>query len=88
MPGQNLTRDEARTRAELLVVDAHRVDLDVSGAADRPTFPVTSTITFTCRQPGASTFLDFIGPSVEALLVNFHDALPVEAEGLAAAASH
>jgi len=70
MPGQNLTRDEARTRAELLVVDAHRVDLDVSGAADRPTFPVTSTITFTCRQPGASTFLDFIGPSVEEIVLN------------------
>lgn len=32
---------------------------------------------------------DITGPSVEALLVNFHDALPSEAEGLAtAAASH
>ena len=70
MPGENLTRDEARTRAALLDVESHRVELDLSGAASEATFPVTSTIVFTCAEPGAGTFLDFVGPSVEEIVLN------------------
>ena len=29
MPGTNLTRDEARTRAELLDIESYTVDLDL-----------------------------------------------------------
>ncbi|MDO5629745.1 MAG: aminopeptidase N [Mobilicoccus sp.] len=71
MPGENLTRDEAAERAGLVEITAQRVDLDISGASDASStsFPVTSTIQFECRRPGASTFLDFIG-DVEEIVLN------------------
>ncbi|WP_040162079.1 aminopeptidase N [Mobilicoccus massiliensis] len=72
MPAENLTRDEARARSELLEVTAHRVELDLTGATDphEATFPTSSRIEFTCRRPGASTFVDFVGPSVEQIVLN------------------
>ena len=53
MPGKNLTRDEARRRAELLEVESYRVSLDLGNAADlsAPTFTYTSTIRFACAEP-------------------------------------
>ncbi len=68
MPGTNLTREEAATRSALVTVDRHEVELDVT-TSDR-TFATTSTITFTCTRPGAETFLDFVGESVESITVN------------------
>ena len=55
---ENLTRAEAADRAVLL--DSHRyvVDLDLSGS--EATFPVTTTVTFSCATPGATTWLDHI----------------------------
>jgi aminopeptidase N len=72
MPGKNLTRDEARRRAELLEVDSYRVSLDLGNATDlaAPTFLSTSTIGFSCAEPGASTFLDLIAPSVRSITLN------------------
>ena len=37
MPGENLTRDEARERAELLTVSAYEVSLDVTASATTKT---------------------------------------------------
>ena len=59
MPGTNLTREEAATRAALVTVQSHDVDLDVTTGPE--TFSTRSTIRFTCRRPGAETFLDFVG---------------------------
>ena len=68
MPGTNLTREEAATRAALVTVVTHDVELDVTRGPE--TFATRSTIRFTCSEPGAETFLDFIGGSVESVTVN------------------
>ena len=65
MPGTNLTREEAAARAALVTVDTHDVELDVTTGPE--TFATTSTIRFTCSEPGAETFLDFVGASVESI---------------------
>ena len=72
MPGKNLTRDESRRRAELLSVESYRVSLDLGNAKDLSagTFASTSTIRFACAEPGASTFLDLIAPSVRSVTLN------------------
>src|SRR5689334_19430613 len=68
MPGTNLTRDEARTRAALLSVDSYTVELDLT-TSDK-TFASTTTLAFTCREPGASTFVDLVGASVREITLN------------------
>jgi aminopeptidase N len=72
MPGTNLTRDEAATRAALLDVTAYTVDLDLTGATqpDLATFSSVTTLEFTCREPGASTFADLVAPTVRAITLN------------------
>ncbi|GHH87226.1 aminopeptidase [Streptomyces sulfonofaciens] len=85
MPGENLSRDEARERAALLSVDAYEVALDVRSAVggapgadeDAPrTFRSVTTIRFRCAEPGAGTFADLIAPSVTALSLNGRDLDP------------
>ncbi|WP_405890667.1 aminopeptidase N [Streptomyces sp. NBC_00133] len=77
MPGENLSRDEARRRAELLSVDGYEVALDLrSAVGDAPagsgprTFRSVTTIRFRCPQPGASTFADLIAPAVTEVTLN------------------
>ncbi|MFQ6172983.1 aminopeptidase N [Oryzobacter sp. R7] len=76
MPGTNLTREEAAARAALVTVDTHDVELDVTRGPE--TFATTSTIRFSCAEPGAETFLDFVGASVERITVNGVDLDPAE----------
>ena len=64
----NLTRDEARTRAALISDLRYRVDLDL--ASSEADYRSEATITFRCPEPGASTFLDLIADEVESVLVN------------------
>ncbi|HET8601097.1 MAG TPA: aminopeptidase N [Segeticoccus sp.] len=66
----NLTHEEARTRAARLDVQAYRVELDLSSAADPAalTFPSTTTIEFTADC--AETFLDFLATSVHSVVLN------------------
>ena len=52
----NLTRCEAEARSALIDVTAYRVELDLAHGAT--TFESSSTVRFTCAEPGASTFLD------------------------------
>ena len=54
MPGTNLTRDEAATRAALLDVTSYSIDLDLT-TGDK-TFGSTTTIRFTSTEAGAETF--------------------------------
>src|SRR5687768_13503796 len=82
VPGQNLTRDEARTRARLISVDAYDVDLDLTGGDAGPagseTFVSTTTVRFRSAQPGASTFVDLIAPSVREIVLNGRALDPAE----------
>ncbi|MEV5243406.1 aminopeptidase N [Streptomyces cinnamoneus] len=78
MPGENLTREEARLRARLLGVDAYEVALDLRSAvgpgpaadAGPRTFRSVTTIRFRCAEPGAATFADLVAPSVTSVTLN------------------
>ncbi|MGY0024049.1 aminopeptidase N [Streptomyces sp. YJ-C3] len=82
MPGENLSRDEARERAGLLSVDGYEVALDLrsavgeSGGAGPRTFRSVTTIRFRANEPGAATFVDLIAPSVTAVSLNGEDLDP------------
>ncbi|MFR0352622.1 aminopeptidase N [Streptomyces sediminimaris] len=82
MPGENLTRDEARERAALLSVDGYEVALDLRSAVggedgDGPrTFRSVTTVRFRCNEPGAATFADLIAPSVTSVSLNGRDLDP------------
>ncbi|AZQ34782.1 aminopeptidase N [Streptomyces cyaneochromogenes] len=86
MPGENLSRDEARERAALLSVDGYDVSLDVRsavGASDPEggeprTFRSVTTIRFRCAEPGVTSFADLIAPSVTAVSLNGRDLDPSE----------
>ncbi|MEV5880570.1 aminopeptidase N [Streptomyces sp. NPDC052101] len=85
MPGENLSRDEARERAALLSVDGYDVSLDLrsavigdgdpKGGAPR-TFRSVTTIRFRCNEPGASSFADLVAPSVTSVSLNGRDLDP------------
>jgi aminopeptidase N len=79
VPGTNLTREEAADRAALITLTRHDVDLDVTTGTE--TFSTRSTIHFTCSRPGAETFLDFVGGTVEGLTVNGADVDPASVVG-------
>jgi aminopeptidase N len=64
MPGTNLTRGEAQTRAALLAVDSYLIELDLTPRNDGPSetsFASRTTVKFTSSQPGAATFVDLVG---------------------------
>jgi len=68
MPGTNLTRDEAQTRAGLLSVESYSVDLDLT-VSDK-VFESTTVLRFTCGEPGASTFADLVGATIHEVVLN------------------
>jgi aminopeptidase N len=68
LPGKNLTRDEATARAAVIAVDHYDVVLDLT--TSDTTFRSTTTVTFTCTEPGESTFIDLIAPSVQSITLN------------------
>ncbi|WP_165396469.1 aminopeptidase N [Streptomyces sp. F001] len=85
MPGENLSRDEARERAALLSVDGYEVSLDVRSAVGTDagdggprTFRSVTTIRFRCAEPGAASFADLVAPSVTAVSLNGRDLDPSE----------
>ncbi|UNS97025.1 aminopeptidase N [Streptomyces tubbatahanensis] len=83
MPGENLTRTEARQRAALLSVSGYDVALDLRSAVEAPpaegprTFRSTTTIRFTCAEEGATTFADLVAPHVHSVTLN-GASLPVD----------
>ncbi|AJC58349.1 MULTISPECIES: aminopeptidase N [Streptomyces] len=82
MPGENLSREEARERGRLLTVDGYDVALDVrsavAGGADAATFRSRTTIRFRCAEPGATSFADLLAPSVGAVTLNGRALDPAE----------
>ena len=75
-PGNNLTRDEARRRAELIQTPLYDISLDLSRDSD--TFACEATIHFLCQEPGANSFIDFLAPSVDSCELNGEE-VPKEA---------
>ncbi|WP_344259348.1 aminopeptidase N [Streptomyces sodiiphilus] len=76
MPGENLTRDEARERARLVTVHGYEIALDLRSATEPApasgprTFRSTTTIRFGCATEGAETFVDLIAPHVHSVTLN------------------
>src|SRR6478735_5917845 len=68
MPGTNLTREEAAARAALLDVTSYAIDLDLT-TGDK-TFASTTTVRFTCSEPGAETFADLVDAIVHEITLN------------------
>jgi aminopeptidase N len=69
----NLTRDDARTRAELLHIDSYDVVLDLTDGNGQPserTFRSTTTVTFTAARAGSSTFIDVIADRIHTATLN------------------
>src|SRR5690348_6643428 len=65
----SLSHADAVARSALLEVHFYLIELDLREAASSSVFGSTVTITFTCREPGAATFVE-LKPArlVEALL--------------------
>ena len=75
-PGNNLTRDEAARRAQLIQTPLYDISLDLSRDSD--TFTCEATIHFLCREPAANSFIDFFAPSVDSCELNGEE-VPKEA---------
>src|SRR5450756_2898396 len=67
VPGENLTRVEARDRAALVSVESYDILLDL--AAGPGTFSSTTTVRFSAPA-GGSTFIDLIAPRVHTIVLN------------------
>ncbi|WP_336633021.1 MULTISPECIES: aminopeptidase N [unclassified Microbacterium] len=79
MSTANLTRTETAARAAGIRIDTVDVEVDLRGAAtDDRSFPTSSTFTLRCAVE--ETWVDFIGESVEAVLVD-GEARPVDWDG-------
>ncbi len=86
MTTANLTRDETAARAAVIHVDTIAVELDLREAqrTEGETFPTTATLTFTSTAD--ATWIDFLGASVDEVVVN-GVAQPVEWDGARIAVS-
>ncbi len=62
---RTLSRDEARRRAALLDVTSYAVELDLTGLVHGTAFTSTTVVSFACREPGATTFLELDGELLE-----------------------
>ncbi|MCW2778386.1 MAG: pepN1 [Frankiales bacterium] len=64
----SLSQVEAAERAGLLAVERYDVELDLTGLPDGPEVRVVSTVRFSCRTPGASSFVECAARVVRATL--------------------
>jgi aminopeptidase N len=73
MAPPNLTRTDAERRAALLEVSDYVVDLDLTDGGGKPgdtTFATTAVVSFTCREPGSDSWIDFVGADVASATLN------------------
>ncbi len=75
MPGMNLTRAEASTRAELLNVDSYEVSLDLTRG--ERVFTSKTTVRFTAAE-SSSTFIDAVTDTVRSINLNGVELDPAE----------
>ncbi|HEY6749459.1 MAG TPA: aminopeptidase N [Mycobacteriales bacterium] len=69
----NLTRADARARADLLTVSSYEVELDLTDGGGKPgerTFSSRTTVRFAAATPGASTFIDVIADGFREVTLN------------------
>ncbi|MCW2793179.1 MAG: pepN, partial [Nocardioides sp.] len=78
---RSLTRDEAEARSALLDVDRYDIAVDLRGLFEGEVLESTSTITFRCGEPGASTFVDCVAEVRHATLNGRDLDLSTVAEG-------
>jgi aminopeptidase N len=81
---RNLRQVEAAERARLLDVTAYDISLDLTDGAGYPgegTFRSVTEISFTCREPGASTFIEVAAASLRSARLN---GAPVDTSGWSA----
>src|SRR5262245_32384832 len=64
----SLTRAEAEERSALIEVERYDIDLDLTDMLEGADFRAVSTIRFSCRRPGSSTFVDAAVTVVSATL--------------------
>jgi aminopeptidase N len=79
----NLTRSEAAERARLLSGLTYQITLDLSdGAAATPeSFGCQANVTFHCAEPGAGTFIEYLAPAVEHMVLNGEELPPSAFDG-------
>ena len=75
MPGENLTRVEAKERADNLEVESYLVELDLTD--DDKTFASKTKVIFKSK-PGFSTFIDAITDSVQKITLNGQELDPAK----------
>jgi aminopeptidase N len=68
MSTRSLTQSEAERRAALLAVERYDVAIDLTGLQTGAEVRCVSTVAFTCREPGAQTFIDCAATVVGATL--------------------
>jgi aminopeptidase N len=69
----NLTRADARARAERLDVTSYEVELDLTDGGGKPgerTFRSRTTVRFRARRPGADAFIDLVADGVPEATLN------------------
>jgi aminopeptidase N len=71
---RSLTQDEARRRAGLVAVERYDLEVDLTALPDGPEVRCVATVTFTCREPGAETFIDCAARVLSATL----NGVPIE----------
>ncbi len=64
----SLTQTEAVERARLISVTRYDLEVDLTGLLEGAVFSSVSTISFTCAEPGASTFVDCVADLSRATL--------------------
>jgi aminopeptidase N len=65
---RSLSQDEAQARAALLAVERYDVTVDLTGLPAGDQVRCVSNVTFTCREPGAASFVDCAADVVGATL--------------------
>ncbi|MDX3190738.1 aminopeptidase N [Streptomyces sp. MN03-5084-2B] len=76
MPAPNLTRDQAKLRADLLDVTGYDIELDLTdghGGPGEKTFASTTTVRFSSARAGESTWVDIVADRVHSATLNGAD---------------
>jgi aminopeptidase N len=74
-----LTRGEAAARAGLIEVSGYAIDLDLTGGGEA--FGSATVIRFSCRQPGAGTFVEIRPAMLRRAMLNGRDLDPAALDG-------